>query len=100
MLLQSNSGRDEIGDTVQSVNQSAAFNLPTVDGTDAEKAAIWGAISKYKQVFGPPPLGGSKLRPMSIELKPGVAIPRPAPARRVSPDILQEIREDVELRIS
>jgi hypothetical protein len=37
-------GRDEIGDTAQSVNQSAAFNLPTVDGTDAEKAAIcqWG----------------------------------------------------------
>ena len=93
-------GRDEIGDTVQSVNQGTAFNLPTVDGTDAEKAAIWGVINKYKQVFGPPPLGGSKLRPMSIELKPGVAIPRPAPARRVSPDILQEIREDVELRIS
>ena len=82
-------GRDEIGDTVQSVNQgTAAFALPTVDGTDAEKAAIWSVISKYKQLFGPPPLGGSKLRPMSIELKPGAAIPKPAPARRVSPDIL------------
>jgi hypothetical protein len=49
-------GRDEIGDTVQSVNQGTAFTLPTVDATDAEKAAIWVAISKYKQVFGPPPL--------------------------------------------
>ncbi len=93
-------GRDEIGDTVQSVHQGTAFTLPTEDGTDVEKAAIWRVINKYKQVFGPPPLGGSKLRPMSIELKPGVAIPRPTPARRVSPDILQEIREDVELRIS
>ena len=60
-------GRDEIGDTVQSVNQGTAFALPTVDGTDAAKAAIWAVISKYKQVFGPPPLGGSKLRPMSIK---------------------------------
>jgi hypothetical protein len=37
---------------------------------------------------------------MSIELKPGAAIPKPAPARRVSPEILQEIREDCELRIA
>jgi len=62
-------GRDEIGDTVQSVNQGTAFALPTVDGTDAEKAAIWAVISKYvrtSKAFGPPPLGGSKLRPMSI----------------------------------
>ena len=93
-------GRDEIGDTVQSVNQGTAFTMPKVDGSDAEKAAIWLVLSKYKQVFGPPPLGGSKLRPMSIELKPGAAIPKPAPARRVSPEILQEIREDTELRIA
>ena len=93
-------GRDEIGDTVQSVNQGTAFTMPKVDGSDAEKAAIWLVLNKYKQVFGPPPLGGSKLRPMSIELKPGAAIPKPAPARRVSPEILQEIREDTELRIA
>ncbi len=36
---------------------------------------------------------------MSIELKPGVSIPKPAPARRVSPDILADIRADTELRI-
>jgi hypothetical protein len=49
-------GRDEIGDTVQSVNQGTAFTMPKVDGSDAEKAAIWSVLNKYKQVFGPPPL--------------------------------------------
>jgi hypothetical protein len=56
-------------------------------------------LNQYRHVLGPPPVGGSKLRPMSIELKPGVAIPKPASARRVSPDILADIRADTELRI-
>jgi hypothetical protein len=73
--------------------------MPEVGGTEAEQAAIWQVLSRYKHVFGPPPVGGSKLRPMSIELKPGVSIPKPAPARRVSPDILADIRADTELRI-
>ena len=68
--------------------------MPEVGGTDAEQAAIWQVLNRYKHVFGPPPVGGSKLRPMSIELKPGVSIPKPAPARRVSPDILADIRAD------
>jgi hypothetical protein len=73
--------------------------MPEVGGTDAERAAIWEVLHRYKHVFGPPPVGGSKLRPMSIELKPGASIPKPAPARRVSPDILADIRADTELRI-
>ncbi len=70
-----------------------------VGGTVAEQAAIWQILNRYKHVFGPPPAGVSKLRPMSIELKAGVSIPKPAPARRVSPDILADIRADTELRI-
>ncbi len=73
--------------------------MPTVGGTDAEKAAIMIVLNKYKHVFGKPPIGGSKLRPMSIELKEGVVLPRPAAARRVSPEILKEIREDTQMRI-
>jgi hypothetical protein len=34
-------------------------------------------LSKYKHVFGKPPIGGSKLRPMSIELKEGVVLGSP-----------------------
>ena len=73
--------------------------MPTVGGTDEEKAAIMFVLNKYKHVFGKPPIGGSKLRPMSIELKEGVVLPRPAAARRVSPEILKEIREDTQMRI-
>ena len=86
-----NLGRaDEIGQDIV---------MPTIGGTDAEKAAIQIVLSKYKHVFGKPPIGGSKLRPMSIELKQDVALPRPAAARRVSPEILKEIREDTQMRI-
>ena len=56
-------------------------------------------LNKFKHVFGKPPIGGSKLRPMSIELKQDAVLPRPAAARRVSPEILKEIREDTQMRI-
>jgi hypothetical protein len=79
--------------------QATEIVMPKVGGTDAEQAAIWEILNRYKHVFGPPPVGVSKLRPMSIELKPGGSIPKPAPARRVSPDILADIRADTELRI-
>ena len=49
-------GRDEIGETVQSVNQGTAFALPTVDGTDAEKAAIWAVITSTSRYLGHPHL--------------------------------------------
>ena len=91
-------GRDDPGLCVATA-QATEIVMPEVGGTDAEKAAIWQLLNRYKHVFGPPPVGGSKLRPMSIELKPGVAIPKPSPARRVSPDILSDIRADTELRI-
>ena len=91
-------GRDDPGLRVGTA-QSGEIVMPTVGGTDAEQAAIWNVLNQYRHVLGPPPVGGSKLRPMSIELRPGVMIPKPAPARRVSPDILTEIRADTELRI-
>jgi len=93
-----NLGRDDPGLCVATA-QATEIVMPEVGGTDAERAAIWQILNRYKHVFGPPPVGGSKLRPMSIELKPGVSIPKPSPARRVSPDILADIRADTELRI-
>jgi hypothetical protein len=72
--------------------------MPEVGGTDAERAAIWEVLNRYKHVFGSPPVGGSKLRPMSIELKPGFRFPNQH-RRRVSPDIWADIRADTELRI-
>ena len=93
-----NLGRDDPGLCVATA-QANEIVMPEVGGTDAEQAAIWQILNRYKHVFGPPPVGGSKLRPMSIELKPGVSLPKPAPARRVSPDILADIRADTELRI-
>ena len=71
--------------------------MPEVGGTDAEQAAIWQILNRYKHVFGPPPVGGSKLRPMSIELKPGFRFPNQH-RRRASPDIWADIRADTELR--
>jgi hypothetical protein len=91
-------GRDDPA-LVIAAAQVTEIVMPEVGGTDAEQAAIWQILNRYKHVFGPPPVGGSKLRPMSIELKPGVSIPKPSPARRVSPDILADIRADTELRI-
>lgn len=73
--------------------------MPTAGGSDAEKAAIQIVLNKIKHVFGKPPIGGSKLRPMSIELKQGAVQPRPAAAGRVSPEILNEIGEDTPMRI-
>ena len=73
--------------------------MPTAGGSDAEKAAIQIVLNKFKHVFGKPPIGGSKLRPMSIELEQGAVLPRPAAARRVSPEILKEIGEDTPMRI-
>ncbi len=93
-----NFGRDDPGLCVATA-QATEIVMPEVGGTEAEQAAIWKILNRYKHMFGPPPVGGSKLRPMSIELKPGVSIPKPAPARRVSPDILADIRADTELRI-
>ena len=95
-----NLGRDDPGLCVATA-QATEIVMPEVGGTDAERAAIWEVLNRYKHVFGSPPVGGSKLRPMSIELtrKPGVSIPKPSPARRVSPDILADIRADTELRI-
>jgi hypothetical protein len=63
--------------------------MPSVGGTDAEKAAIRIVLNKFKHVFGKPPIGGSKLRPMGIELKNGGSETR-LPC--VSPEILKEIR--------
>jgi hypothetical protein len=92
-----NLGRDDPGLCVATAHATEIV-MPEDGGTDAEQAAIWQILNCYKHVFGPPPVGGSKLRSMSIELKPGVSIPKPAPARRVSPDILTDIRADTELR--
>ncbi len=41
--------------------QATEIGMPEVRGTDAEQAAIWQVLNRYKHVFGPPPVGGSKL---------------------------------------
>jgi transposase InsO family protein len=71
-----------------------------VEGSKEEQAQLWALIHEYKHLFGPAPYGGSKLRPISIQLKENVMIPRPQPARRVSPAISQDIQEDIEYKIS
>ena len=72
--------------------------MPEVGGTDAEQAAIWQILNRMCSVHHQ--LEGQSFgRCQLIELKPGVSIPKPAPARRVSPDILADIRADTELRI-
>ena len=55
-----NLGRDDPGLCVATA-QATEIGMPEVGGTDAEQAAIWQVLNRYKHVFGPPPVGGSKL---------------------------------------
>jgi len=46
--------------------------MPTVGGTiRCGEGGQQIVLNKFKHIFGKPPIGGSKLRPMSIELKQG-----------------------------
>ena len=78
--------------------------MPTINEPEsADGRAVRRLCEQYSHLFGPPPLGGSRLPPMDIELKRNADGTEMHPgrqrARPVTPWVAQLIREDTEMRL-
>ena len=74
---------------------------PKLRGSQDEQRQLMALCKQFPKLFGKPTKGGCKLEPLHIEVDEELARQyRPEKARPVSPAVLEDIREDIETRMS